>query len=360
MRSGEKWSTIVDYFLILSAIMGVGFASGKEICVFFFDFGKYSVLGLLAFGLLYIYLFLMVDYIKNKLKVKTYDAFNERVMGKFCKVSNILLIVNFLILCAGMLSGADYLFITRGANRLPSIVLCILTFITLLSGIKGVRVCANIIIPVLLAVIVLNFVGNLKPNNVSLPEVKTSWVIAVFYGLLYGVNNFLPLLPTLFLCDFKKKGRVFTAVSITAIMLLCVLMFASNTFSTSMPMFELSKNISNKFYIVYFVALVMALFSTLMICSYNAYALICNNRKSVFVAGIVVMAIFSLSNFGYEFVIKYLYVVSAVASGVYVLILTIFVGFYLIRNISLVDAIEIKKSFKNYKINIKNIYKYGK
>ena len=38
MRSGNKiWSTMVDYFLILGAIIGVGFASGKEICVFFFD-----------------------------------------------------------------------------------------------------------------------------------------------------------------------------------------------------------------------------------------------------------------------------------------------------------------------------------
>ena len=39
MKGGFKiWSTIVDYFLILGAIVGVGFASGKEICVFFFNF----------------------------------------------------------------------------------------------------------------------------------------------------------------------------------------------------------------------------------------------------------------------------------------------------------------------------------
>ena len=39
MKGGNKlWSTVVDYFLILGAIIGVGFASGKEICVFFFDY----------------------------------------------------------------------------------------------------------------------------------------------------------------------------------------------------------------------------------------------------------------------------------------------------------------------------------
>ena len=70
MKSGFKiWSTIVDYFLILGAIVGVGFASGKEICVFFFDFGGASIIGLLAFGLLYIYLFCVIQHINHKLNL---------------------------------------------------------------------------------------------------------------------------------------------------------------------------------------------------------------------------------------------------------------------------------------------------
>ena len=68
MKGGNKiWSTVVDYFLILGAIIGVGFASGKEICVFFFDFGAASIIGLIAFSLLYIYLFFIIQHINKKL-----------------------------------------------------------------------------------------------------------------------------------------------------------------------------------------------------------------------------------------------------------------------------------------------------
>ena len=80
MKGGFKlWSTIVDYFLILGAIIGVGFASGKEISVFFFDFGAFSILGLIAFGLLYIYLFFIIQHINKKLELNSYNEFNTKI-----------------------------------------------------------------------------------------------------------------------------------------------------------------------------------------------------------------------------------------------------------------------------------------
>ena len=90
MKSGNKlWSTVVDYFLILGAIIGVGFASGKEICVFFFDFGGASLVGLVAFGLLYIYLFFVIQHISHKLNINSYDKFNSEIFGNLCKISSL-------------------------------------------------------------------------------------------------------------------------------------------------------------------------------------------------------------------------------------------------------------------------------
>ena len=69
MKIKSFFGVFVDYFLILSAIIGVGFASGKEIGVFFFDFGQASLVGLIFFALLYLYLFFIIDYVKQKLLV---------------------------------------------------------------------------------------------------------------------------------------------------------------------------------------------------------------------------------------------------------------------------------------------------
>ena len=184
MKGGKIWSTVVDYFLILGAIIGVGFASGKEICVFFFDFGSASLIGLLAFALLYVYLFFVIQHISNKLNLNSYDKFNQAMFGKLCKFTNVVMLINFIITSAGMLAGADYLFETffGVGYRIPSIILSILTFGLLIGGIEKIKNVANIIIPLMLAVIVINSIGNITPQNVNLDITVQNGVVAAYYG----------------------------------------------------------------------------------------------------------------------------------------------------------------------------------
>lgn len=323
MKGGNKlWSTVVDYFLILGAIIGVGFASGKEIYVFFFQYDGASLIGLIAFGLLYVYLFFVIQYVNKKLKINSYNEFNAKIFGSFCKFTKIVLIINFSITSAGMLAGANYLFkeFFNIGFSLPSLILTIITFVLLLAGIGKIKMVANIIIPVLIAVIIINSIGNITPQNVNMEITFQNGIMAVYYGLLFGVNNFVAALPVLYETKLKNKGKFAVILTICLIILLNILVFASNNFSTDMPMFELSSNISNSFYYIYFVTLVFALFSTLMICSYNMQNLI-TNKKSVFSALLVVLINLIISTLGYGFIVKYLYVVSGVISGIYVLIL---------------------------------------
>ena len=348
MKGGYKlWSTVVDYFLILGAIIGVGFASGKEICVFFFDFEGASLIGLLAFGLLYVYLFFVIQHISEKLRLNTYDEFNTALFGKLCKITKVVMLINFLITSAGMLAGADYLFKTffNVNYRIPSIVLSIMTFVLLMGGINKIKLVANIIIPLMLAVIVINSLHNITPQNVHMGITTQNSVMAIYYGLLFGVNNFVAAMPMLFETKLKSKGKLIVILSICVVILLNILVFASNNFSTEMPMFELSANVSVWFYYIYFATLIMALFSTLMICSYNANNIVSKNKKNLFSIAMIVLINLILSNFGYEFIVQYLYVVSGIISGIYVVALVLLI---------IVKLIKLKAS-KNKKISRKNI-----
>ena len=113
MKGGSKiWSTVVDYFLIIGAIVGVGFASGKEVYEFFFKYDGSSIFGMITFGLLYFYLFFIIQHVNNKLNLKTYSEFNTIILGRLCKISNIVMVINFSITSAGMLAAADYLLST--------------------------------------------------------------------------------------------------------------------------------------------------------------------------------------------------------------------------------------------------------
>lgn len=332
MRGGKLWSTVVDYFLLLSAVIGVGFASGKEIGVFFFNFGKMSFVSLICFGLLYIYLFYIVSYIKNKLELKSYNDFNAKIFGVLSKLSTAVMLVNFAITCAGMLAGADYLFDTFfGVGfKLPSLILSVITLLLLRGGIDKIRFVANFIIPVMIATIVINSIGNINPSNVHFEICNQNGVVAVVYGLLFGVNNFVAALPVLFEVKLKSKGKLFAILTICLIILLNILVLASNNFSTDMPMFELSANISPAFYYIYFVTLLLALFSTLMICSYNMQTILCKNR-TWFGASMIVIFNLILSQVGYAFIVQYLYVVSGIFSAVFVLVLIIMITINLIK-----------------------------
>ncbi|MFQ6752083.1 MAG: hypothetical protein ACLRFL_00765, partial [Clostridia bacterium] len=328
MRGGNKlWSTIVDYFLILSAIIGVGFASGKEIYVFFFDFGGASILGLISFGLLYIYLFLVIQYISNKLKINTYSEFNQKIFGKLCKFTNIILLINFTITSSGMLAGADYLFETFFGIRfgIPSLILSIIAFVILLGGVKRIKAIANLIVPIMIFVIVINSIKNITPSNVHLEIIDKNIFMAIYYGLLFGVNNFVTAMPMLFQTKLRSRGKLISILTICIIILLNILVLAGGGFSSEMPMFELSQNVSIWFYYIYFATLILALTSTLIISSFNAREILSKGKSGKFVQAVVVLVNLIISKLGYSLIVKYLYVVSGIISGVYVLAMIIFI-----------------------------------
>lgn len=337
MKSGSKWSTVVDYFLILGSIIGVGFASGKEISVFFFQFGKASLLGLVCFAMLYFWLFFVVTYISKKLEINSYDDFNKKIFGKFCKISKYLLLANFFITSAGMLAGADYLFLRFFdiGYKIPTIILSAITLILIVGGINKIRIASNFIIPIMLFVIVTNSIVNLTEKNVHLPICEGNFSMAVYYGLLFGLNNFATALPILFSVKTKKFTKPFVVLTVCFIILLNILVLANNEFLTDMPMFELSVNASKTFYYIYFATLIMALFSTLVICSFDSKSILTKNgdkKHSVFVSFVVVLFNFILSKLGYDFIVKYLYVVSGIISAIYVLLFLIISCVILISN----------------------------
>ena len=243
------------------------------------------------------------------------------------------MLINFAITSAGMLAGADYLFQTfLGVGyKIPSLVLSVLTFFILIGGIDKIKFVANLIIPLMIAVIVINSINNINPENVNMAITVKNSAMAVYYGLLFGVNNFVAALPVLFETNLKSKGKFLVILSICLIILLNILVFASNNFVTDMPMFELSKQVSVSFYYIYFVTLLLGLFSTLMICSHNSKRIIAKDKKTIFIPLVIVLFNLILSNVGYSFIVKYLYVLSGIFSGLFVVSLIILISIRLIK-----------------------------
>ena len=77
-----------------------------------------------------------------------------------------------------------------------------------------------------------------------------------------------------------------------------------------------------------------------MICSYNMQEILFNGKKSVFNALVIVILNLILSQVGYAFIVKHLYVLSGIISAIYVVLMIILIAIKLLLN-------KIKKKKEN-------------
>ena len=70
-------------WVIIGSLIGAGFASGKEIAYFFYQYGKIGVLGILISALLFGYLIWKTFRILDHKQVQNYREFLEEIIGEF-------------------------------------------------------------------------------------------------------------------------------------------------------------------------------------------------------------------------------------------------------------------------------------
>jgi len=95
-------------WVIIGSLIGAGFASGKEIYYFFFQYGEMGAVGILVAAFLFGYMiwktFCILDW---KQEVSNYREFLEEIIGKprgMCVVHrmiNLFMLMEFYIMIAG-------------------------------------------------------------------------------------------------------------------------------------------------------------------------------------------------------------------------------------------------------------------
>lgn len=136
--------------MFVGAIMGAGFASGREIWQFFGVFGEKGQIGVLLVGVLFIMLGTMTAYIARKLN--TNDMGRIIVPGNNQKISNLIswfmafilftVLINMTAACGAML---NQLF---GINRLiGGVLIAVLVIITVLGEFQRISKVFRFIMP---------------------------------------------------------------------------------------------------------------------------------------------------------------------------------------------------------------------
>jgi uncharacterized membrane protein YkvI len=149
-------------FLIIGSIIGAGFASGKEIDLYFVQYGGISILLILL--LPFVFYFIIYNFLKfvKDNDINSIAEFNSIIFGKKSKLINLLFFIIYLIFSSLMIAGINSL--NNNDNMIVSLLSCIFCFFILNFKDFGMEKVNNICVPIII-LFIFSCLFNIKNIN---------------------------------------------------------------------------------------------------------------------------------------------------------------------------------------------------
>ena len=193
--------------MFVGAIMGAGFASGREIWQFFGVFGKQGRVGILLIAVMFVVLGMMTAYLARILG--TNDMGRIIAPGGNPKIENFvswfMAIMLFTVLINMTAAGGALLYQNFGISRLVGGVLIgVLVVLTVLGEFERISRVFRYIMPVLFAAVVLiSFLAILADlgtsatgETVKPSPIAGNWILAACLYISYNILAMIPIVAT--------------------------------------------------------------------------------------------------------------------------------------------------------------------
>ncbi len=317
----KKFKLIMfDLFFVVSGIVGVGFATGKEIEHFFLG-GKNLYLALGVFFVVFVGLSTYILHIKNKHNITNLTELNKLAFGKYYEISNIMLLILFLVTNAAMLAGCDNIIKNYLGLSVPvfSLVLSIVTVFIINGGVDRIKHIANVVMPFLIALIIINACCNIG----STCTYDGSVGIDVVFPIIFCCENFMTIIPVL----INSKSSIKPLSLLSGLVISIAIAFSAMAIfgvNADMPMLSIAKNLGNWFFVLYLMGVVFALFTTLQISAHSCLEITSKTKRTkFFVSAIIVLVSQIIAHLGFNFIVRYLYSAIGIMGGAYLFALVI-------------------------------------
>ncbi len=253
-------------FVIIGAIIGAGFASGKEIFEYFAKYGICSLIFVIPlFVCIYFFLY---NYLKfgqncNNFDLKHSNKYlckTKKIFGLNFNAFDVGLFLTFLIHTSAMFSGLVALFSTylpSGYKFIYFIIALIITVVLIKTSFNSFKVLSFLVVPLIILCLLLNVVCSFNSGTISTN---------------FGITNILPL-P-----------------------LLTIVYASQNTFFSSFIIIKLGKDLNNKqrHLICFLTSLILCILITLGILCFMFNPKLAYNQMPFAEVAIAVNPIFSI------------------------------------------------------------------
>lgn len=193
--------------MFVGAIMGAGFASGREIWQFFGVFGRQGRIGILLIAVLFVVLGMMTAYLARILG--TNDMGRIIAPGGNPKIENLvswfMAIMLFTVLINMTAAGGALLHQNFGISRLVGGVLIgVLVIVTVLGEFERISKVFRYIMPVLFAAVILISVlavtaklgASAQREPVKPSPIAGNWILAACLYISYNILAMIPIVAT--------------------------------------------------------------------------------------------------------------------------------------------------------------------
>lgn len=312
--------------LYITTIIGAGFASGQEILQFFSSYYRGGFYGIVLSGLLFSILgaiLLQKIYCKS---IKSYEQLLKPIFGIFWAsilqiVITIFMISIFVIMTAG---SAEILSGTTGLSHLIcAMIMCIIFYIIIFFGIKGIVILSTFITPLMLigvfisGIYIIIFKDTAVFNAVeAVRQITHNWlfssVLYVSYNSLTAIVLMSNLLPYINSRETAKYGGFLGGVLILMIAFIvnsAIFLFYPDVTGTELPLIFILKKYSDTAAILYTLVLFLSMVIsavTSYYCATNVLSIKLKINKHILAFIIGVIAVM-LSNTGFSALISYIY-----------------------------------------------------
>lgn len=310
-------------FVIIGTLIGAGFASGKEIYLFFGQYQNYGKIGIVLSGILTGVIINKVLLLVKENNINNYDELLKRINPKYKFVNtmvnvivNVFLLISFYIMIAGFSAYIKQEYsIPIYISSTFFVIICYLVFI---KSIKGVIKANEILVPILVILIVyLGFknIPYLFETNIANTQIKSGWFISSILYASYNSIILVPVLTSLKNCIESRKSiakiAVFSSLVIIILAFLIYGLLLRGSFyiaELEMPLIEIAIQFGNVFRYVYGFIIILSIFTSAISTGYSFLQNISKNKKQYNFILIVMCVIGILvSNIGFSKLVEALY-----------------------------------------------------
>lgn len=311
--------------MYVGAIMGAGFASGREGWQFFGVFGAKGFAGLFIAGLLFVLMGVMISYIATELNTKDMGKiivpWDNEVIAEW--VGRFLAAILYTIIISMSAAGGSFLHQQFGCHQaVGGIIIVVLVLFTVLGNFERISKVFRFIVPVLFTLDILlclmvifsdmdqsGAVTGFKPSNLA-PQ----WGIAAVLFTAYNMLGTVPIIAEASLNAVDRKhgilggglGGVMLTV-LTAFLVLTLRQDMAFTDGMDLPMLAYSERLGSLPNLVFGVILFAAIYSAATSLYYGFSTKIKESpeKKYILIAGAVIGFFCGLS--GFKSVVSFLY-----------------------------------------------------